>query len=288
VIKKKMNTKLLPTTNTSYYYIKKLNPILSKHFFRIQHRSFVLIGNTTTTPDNNNNPTTNNNKRPNKIQIVLAAESVERVVHETNAFVQVGRQKAYDALALEDALKVEITEHGSISWIRMMRKETSILMNKGGPPLPQGLVLVGARDGGIQEAISRGLEKADSSVVARLPFSLFMNNARKRMLQHLSNPDIVFRDPIPYFIEDIKRTNVQILVLENVLVDSLFDAMLLRRMFFGLFGYGLGIIMSSSRPPRQWYSNGIHREKFMPFIDLIEHRCEITRLDGSGLGEVIR
>ena len=70
--------------------------------------------------------------------------------------------------------------------------------------------------------------------------------------------------------------------LEDVTVTDVTDAMVLRRVFSGLWEQGAVVCCTSSTPAAELYRNGISREKFLPFIDLLQQHCEEVPVDFLG------
>ncbi len=86
-------------------------------------------------------------------------------------------------------------------------------------------------------------------------------------------------DPILHVAEDIAK-GVSLLAFDELQVTNVADAMILSRLFTSIMGHGVTIVATSNRPPRDLYKNGLSRELFIPFIDLIEQELDVVSLNG--------
>ncbi len=76
-------------------------------------------------------------------------------------------------------------------------------------------------------------------------------------------------------------TRTKLLCFDDFHVTDIGDAMVLGPLFKALIESGMVIVITSNRDPDSLYKNGINRERFIPFIDLVKSCLEIVKLDGA-------
>lgn len=87
-------------------------------------------------------------------------------------------------------------------------------------------------------------------------------------------------DPIPALVADL-AANAWLLCLDELQVTDIGDAMIVGRLFQGLFDAGVVVVITSNRPPKDLYKDGLQRDRFVPFIGLIEQRLDLLQLDSE-------
>jgi cell division protein ZapE len=87
-------------------------------------------------------------------------------------------------------------------------------------------------------------------------------------------------DPIPPVAAKIAQ-NLRVLAFDEMVVNNSADAMIMSRLFTQLIEeQDVTIVSTSNRPPSDLYKDGLNREHFLPFIDLINAELDVVGLNG--------
>ena len=88
-----------------------------------------------------------------------------------------------------------------------------------------------------------------------------------------------FGDPIAPVAQTI-ADEVRLLAFDEMMVTNSPDAMILSRLFTALIEAGVTVVTTSNRAPSDLYKNGLNREHFLPFIDLLQTSLDVLPLNG--------
>jgi cell division protein ZapE len=120
-------------------------------------------------------------------------------------------------------------------------------------------------------------ETLDLSAKRRVHFHAFMQEIHASIRKARDRRS---GDPIPQVAEQIAR-DLRCLAFDEMVVNNSADAMIMSRLFTHLIcEQGVTIVTTSNRPPRDLYKDGLNREHFLPFIELVQSELDVVPLNG--------
>jgi cell division protein ZapE len=115
----------------------------------------------------------------------------------------------------------------------------------------------------------------------RAHFHEFMADVHGRIHAHrqkLKNGETRQADPVPPVAASL-REEAELLCFDEFSVTDIADAMILSRLFTELFARGCVLVATSNVEPDNLYRDGLNRQLFLPFIDLLKHNTDVVSLD---------
>ncbi|MFV5502208.1 cell division protein ZapE [Acinetobacter sp. 226] len=109
----------------------------------------------------------------------------------------------------------------------------------------------------------------------RMHFHHFMQHVH-RELNKLSGQ----RNPLDIVADRIYKEAV-VICFDEFFVSNVTDAMILSDLFQKLFERGITLIATSNIAPDGLYKNGIHRDRFLPTIELVKKNCVVLNVDAG-------
>lgn len=174
--------------------------------------------------------------------------------------------------------------------LKSWRPEKKPLFGKPKPP-PIGLYMWGGVGRGKSMLMDLFIETAGVRPRRRAHFHEFMQDVHRRIAgwraltpaQRKRQPHYVRGagdDPVPPVARALSR-EARLLAFDEFQVTDITDAMILGRLFEHMFDEGVVVVATSNRHPDELYKDGINRQLFVPFIDLLKTRLEVFELNGG-------
>ena len=178
---------------------------------------------------------------------------------------------ATQELHADDAQEAVLPEFDRI------REELAKPVKKGlfrkAPPPPKGLYLWGGVGRGKSMLMDLFVEHLGVPA-RRVHFHAFMQEIHAAM--HESRKQGI-EDALAPVANDV-ASKVKLLAFDEMQITDITDAMIVGRLFQILFEKGVVVVTTSNRVPDDLYKNGLNRQLFLPFIDIIKDRMVVWEM----------
>ncbi len=149
---------------------------------------------------------------------------------------------------------------------------TKLLMR---PPIPRGVYMWGGVGRGKSFLMDCFFQSVPLTRKTRLHFHEFMREVH-RELQELKGT----ANPLQALGASIAR-RFRLICFDEFHVSDVTDAMILHRLLEALFANRVSIVTTSNFHPDGLYPNGLHRDRILPAIELLEDKLEVINVDAG-------
>ncbi len=190
--------------------------------------------------------------------------------------------RAYDALVTAGELRPDPAQAAAAAALDRLgaaaQEKTGLfsrLFSKRGAG-PSGVYLWGGVGRGKSMLMDLGFHQLAITPKRRVHFHAFMLETHERLRDARASEE---GDPIDP-VADLIAEEARLLAFDEMVVNNPADAMILSRLFGKLLERGVRVVATSNRPPRDLYKDGLNRELFLPFIDLVLQSFEVVEVNG--------
>ena len=143
------------------------------------------------------------------------------------------------------------------------------------PEIPRGVYMHGGVGRGKSFLMDCFFTAVPLRRKTRLHFHEFMREVHRELadMQGIVNP-----------LDDLGRRmslRYKLICFDEFHVADITDAMILHRLLAALFANGVGFVTTSNFKPDDLYPDGLHRDRILPAIDLLNEKLEVISVDNG-------
>jgi cell division protein ZapE len=140
------------------------------------------------------------------------------------------------------------------------------------PPLPRGIYLWGGVGRGKTFLMDCFYDVVPLERKLRVHFHEFMRGVHREMYDLRGT-----EDPLSEVALRVAR-RYRLICFDEFHISDIADAMILERLLMALVKARVGFVMTSNYPPSGLYPDGLHRDRLLPAIRLLEQQLDVVEL----------
>jgi len=171
---------------------------------------------------------------------------------------------------------IDALERCATEWSHYKEKRSnSIKKIINHPDIPRGVYLYGGVGRGKSFLMDCFYESVPLIRKTRLHFHEFMREVHRELRELQGNAD-----PLDILGEQMSK-RFKLICFDEFHVADITDAMILYRLLDSLFKHGVGFITTSNFKPNDLYPGGMHRDRILPAIELLNSQLEVINVDNG-------
>ncbi len=192
----------------------------------------------------------------------------------------------YDAACEDGSITLDVMQKDLVSRLNLLKivlensahKKSLLqkLIKKDDPP--NGLYIYGPVGRGKSYVMDLFFEHIQITKKRRVHFHAFMLSVHSFI--HDNKKQFGLNEALPKFAKEIAKDST-LLCFDEFHVTDVADAMILKTLFEHLWRENVVVVSTSNWAPDDLYKNGLQRDRFLKFIDLIKDKMGVFSLHGD-------
>jgi cell division protein ZapE len=171
---------------------------------------------------------------------------------------------------------VDALERCASEWAAYKTKRSSTLKKLvNHPAIPRGVYMYGGVGRGKSFLMDCFFDAVPIQRKTRLHFHEFMREVHRELRELQGTPN-----PLQVLGQKMSK-RYKLICFDEFHVAEITDAMILHRLLTALFENGVGFVTTSNFKPDDLYPGGMHRDRILPAIDLLNANLDVVNVDNG-------